>query len=623
MLTAHREGDIASALTLVLTIWLSAVAARAEISGAESPLQAGISGNSGKRASATVFRTLHVAPQKLDGMPEAIQFRTISDAARKVEPGDTVVIHGGIYRESVVVESSGTIERPIRFVAAPGENVVLSGADVIPVWKKEPGGGIIFSAPWPHHFIGWNKSGTHPDDNEHRMIGRCEQVFVMGYPLLQVLDRAQLARGTFYVDLANQRIYVCPRDGVDLVADGSPIAEASAREVLWRTEGKHVHVRGFRFRYAANMAQHGAAVFEGDDGVIEDCTFESTNSSGATFAAKNLIVRRCVFRDNGQIGFGAARAHGLLLSECIVRDNNVKGFSRGWEAGGDKLVLSRNVVIERSQFLNNRGNGIWFDIGNENCVVRNCLILDNDDAGIFYEISFGLHAHDNVIIGNGFRETPGSWGAGAGISLSSSPGCVIERNLLVGNREGFNFREQNRTTPMIDDETERPIWNHDERITHNVLALNRDAQVWGWFDTDDGRHWPALLQVPAEKGKGNASRDIAAAYQSKNKTGSPTGLSLEKLAISLNNNLYDARPWQGLFCWGVEWKRHKKYATLADARAELKFEKEGRAIELQFQDFSARDFRVSADSLLIKAGCYPRGDVPGVKLGVRASPKSD
>jgi hypothetical protein len=73
----------------------------------------------------------------------------------------------------------------------------------------------------------------------------------------------------------------------------------------------------------------------------------------------------------------------------------------------------------------------------------------------------------------------------------------------------------------------------------------------------------------------------------------------------------------------VEWKRHKKYATLADARAELKFEKEGRAIELQFQDFSARDFRVSADSLLIKAGCYPRGDVPGVKLGVRASPKSD
>src|SRR5262249_28912764 len=157
-----------------------------------------------------------------------------------------------------------------------------------------------------------------------------------------------------------------------------------------------------------------------------DCAFESTNSSGATFAARGLAVRRCVFRDNGQLGFGAARAHDLLFSECVVRENNVKGFSRGWEAGGEKLVLCRNVVIERSQFLNNRGNGIWFDIGNENCAVRNCLIADNDDAWIFYEISFGLHAHDNVIVGNGFRETPGSWGAGAGISISSSPGCLIE-----------------------------------------------------------------------------------------------------------------------------------------------------------------------------------------------------
>ena len=104
----------------------------------------------------------------------------------------------------------------------------------------------------------------------------------------------------------------------------------------------------------------------------------------------------------------------MLITGCEVRNNNVKGFGRGWEAGGDKLVLCRDVIIENSRFADNRGNGIWFDIGNENCVVRNCLIADNEDAGIFYEISFGLHAHDNVIVGNGFRETPGSWGAARG-----------------------------------------------------------------------------------------------------------------------------------------------------------------------------------------------------------------
>ena len=156
-------------------------------------------------------------------------------------------------------------------------------------------------------------------------------------------------------------------------------------------------------------------------------------------------------------------------------------------------------MLEKCQFLNNRGNGIWFDIGNEHCEVRNCLIADNEDAGIFYEISYGLHAHDNVIVGNGFDDTPGSWGAASAIALSSSPDCVIERNLIVGNREGFNFREQDRKTPLIDDKRERWVWNHDQTIRNNVLAYNRDAQVWGWFDVNDGRHWPAALQDPTKR----------------------------------------------------------------------------------------------------------------------------
>jgi hypothetical protein len=259
-------------------------------------------------------------------------------------------------------------------------------------------------------------------------------------------------------------------------------------------------------------------------------------------------------------------------------------------------------VIEKSQFLTNRGSGIWFDIGNENAEVRNCLIADNDDAGIFYEISYGMYFHDNVIAGNGFRETPGSWGAGAGVCLSSSPDCVIERNLIVGNREGFNFREQNRTTPRIDDDRERPIWNHDERITHNLLAFNRDAQVRGWFDIDDGRHWPATLQNADETRRGGA-----------------TGFTLEKLAITFDHNLYEARPWQPLFIWGVEWKRHKRYTTLTEVRQELGFELGSQMAEMSLANDRPYDFRIPPDSPALKVGCYPRGDVPGVRLGVLRS----
>jgi len=562
-------------------------------------------GAGGETAGEGSGRIWHVSQKALPGIAEGAQFPTISAAAARVEPGDTVLIHGGTYRERVVVEKSGTAERPIRFVAATGEHVVVTGADEIADWEKADPERQIYRTPWPYDFITWSKNRTHPEDEYHVVIGRSEQVFVDGYLLHQVLSRDEMSRGTFYVDLDAKQLYVWGYS--DEILGKRRRVEASTRDVVWELKGDYVQVRGLRFRYAANHAQQGAAQFRGDHNVIEDCVFERTNGCGAVFGGQDVVVRRCTFQDNGQLGFGAGRAHNLLMTGCTVRNNNTKDFDRGWEAGGNKIVFSRGVVIENSRFVENRGHGIWFDIGNEDCVVRNCLLADNEDCGIFYEISYGLQAHDNVIIGNGFADSNGAWGASCGISLSSSPGCVIERNLIVGNKEGFNFREQGRTTPRIedsekDDEDRRdyPIWNHDQIIRSNVLAYNRDAQVWGWFDIGDQRHWPAAMQDPATMEREEQ----------------PAGLTLEKLNLTFESNVYYAGPGQGLFNWGTTWdKRSRRYASLDEVRAELRLDTGSVSAEPDFADIAARDFRVPAGSALLSNGCYPRGDVPGVKLG--------
>lgn len=532
---------------------------------------------------------------------------TISRAAEAVEPGDVVRIRGGVYRERVKVERSGTQENPIRFEAAPAARVVVTGADRVTGWKRavppgsgwregarpgeESGSGGPFVADWPHSFINHRASHTHPADDYHAVIGRAEQVFVQGYPLWQVPSLEKLSRGTFFVDLEARKLYAWSRENLDL-SRRDILVEASARSTIWECRGDHIELRGLRFRYAANAAQHGACRFAGRGNVIEDCTFERTNSCGAEFRGEDHVVRRCAFTENGQLGFAANRAHRLLLTGCLVSDNNRKGFQRGWEAGGNKLVLSRDVILEKSRFLGNRGDGIWFDIGNEDCTVRNCLIADNEDAGLYYEISFGLHAHDNVIIGNGFAGTPGAWGSSAGVSISSSPGCTIERNLIIGNKEGFNFREQSRRTPRIDEREAVSVWNHDELIRQNVLAWNRDAQTWGWFDVDDARHWPRAQQK------------------------SPAALSLEELRLKLERNLYAAGPHEGLFHWGVPWKRCVRYSSLEKVRRELDFEAGSRIEAFVFGSFASRDFRVPPDSAALEMGCYPRGEVPGVQLGV-------
>lgn len=572
----------------------------------------------GSTLQAATYEVAQRNPQSGDNAPGTAErpWKTIARAAEQVNPGDIVVIRGGIYRERVVVRTSGTAEAPIRFEAAPGEHVVLTGADRVTGWRKADDAVPIYSVAWPHKFISWNRSMTHPDDEYHRVIGRCEQVVVDGYLLRQVLSASQLAPGTFFVDVTNKTLFAWDTGNRDL--SKTPV-EASVRQEILRVEGDHVQLRGLRFRYAANMAQHGAVVLAGRHDTMEDCVVDRVNASGATFLGEDAVVRRCVFRDNGQLGFGASRAHRLLFTDCLVENNNTKGFDRGWEAGGDKLVLCRDAMLERSRFLRNRGNGIWFDIGNTNCTVRQCLIAENEDAGIFYEISFGLHAKDNVIVGNGFAPTAGAWGAQAGISLSSSPGCTIERNLIIGNREGFNFREQTRTTPTIEDRVERPVWNHDELIRHNLIVLNRDAQVWGWFDMKDNRHWPAGSQPTNQPAQGSTLKpaDIAGAYGARTKSGQPEGLTLENLRLRFENNVYFAAPGQGWFNWGTMWARHENYAGLGQFQSGLGIDTGGRVLEPKFADVLQLDFRLSAEDMRPIEGSYPEGPVPGVQLGVR------
>ena len=69
----------------------------------------------------------HVAINGDDSNPgtEDKPWRTISYAVTKLGPGDTLIIHGGTYKEVVVLEVSGTRDAPITIMGAPGEKVVL------------------------------------------------------------------------------------------------------------------------------------------------------------------------------------------------------------------------------------------------------------------------------------------------------------------------------------------------------------------------------------------------------------------------------------------------------------------------------------------------------------------
>lgn len=75
-------------------------------------------------------RALYVSPSGSnanDGLSPESAWQTVSHAADKVRPGDTVWIGGGTYHEPVRIRVTGEPDAPITFRSMPGEKVVFDG----------------------------------------------------------------------------------------------------------------------------------------------------------------------------------------------------------------------------------------------------------------------------------------------------------------------------------------------------------------------------------------------------------------------------------------------------------------------------------------------------------------
>jgi len=116
----------------------------------------------------------HVAPTGDDKSPGTAEkpFRTIQRAAGVMKLDDTCHIRAGVYRETVQPWKSGQERRPIRFLAAKGERVVVSGADPVTGWKRHKGNI-------------WKADAALP-------LGRNNQVFFDG----QMMDEARWPNNT-------------------------------------------------------------------------------------------------------------------------------------------------------------------------------------------------------------------------------------------------------------------------------------------------------------------------------------------------------------------------------------------------------------------------------------------
>lgn len=70
-----------------------------------------------------------------DGLSTNVPLRTVSAAAARIGPGDTVFLRKGIYRETLTISNYGAPGAPITFASYTGEVASIRGSDIVTDWR--------------------------------------------------------------------------------------------------------------------------------------------------------------------------------------------------------------------------------------------------------------------------------------------------------------------------------------------------------------------------------------------------------------------------------------------------------------------------------------------------------
>ncbi len=396
-----------------------------------------------RSGTAVAVSTWHVAPWGDDAAAGTRDqpFQTVQRAVRRATGHDVVVLRGGLYRESVLVA-----DKAVHIRSAPGERAVFDGARSVVHWRRD--GDHWVSDHWTQQFS--RERAGESVDPSNVAAGHPDQVFLDETPLHQVLDRDEIAPGTFFHDVDADQLWIGDDPGRRRVsastlkwgfhfkdADGSTLSDVTVR------------------RYATEASNMAAIRAHGDDLVFSGVIVEQNARIGLSAIGRDIVLRDSDFSDNGHLGIDGHLVDGFILERAAVTGNNRAGFDPFHSGGGLKLTRSTGITVRESDVSFNGGPGIWTDLDVDGVTLLRNLVEGNDRAGIELELSTRINVLGNVALDNGE----------AGIWVIESRDAQILHNASFGNQNAIEIEEGPRREVA------------DIRVFNNTLGRAADGAV--------------------------------------------------------------------------------------------------------------------------------------------------
>jgi hypothetical protein len=369
----------------------------------------------------------HNASDENSGTREA-PFLTISKAAEVLQPGEKVIIHSGVYRESVQPARGGKdAKNMIGYEAARGEEVTISGS--IPVkgvweqslhpenqraysrnlWQLDLKQVLDMDSPNPFNqpnatsqqmtIMSWATAldGTPPFTLVRGMV------FQNGERLVQLAHYGDLTRikGSYFVDKKEHILHIHPLHYAD---PNEEIIEITRFEHLFKPREiatSYLHIKALTFSHAGNgfMRTGVGAVFVngGNHWIIEENTIHSVNTVGLEigidftedrkqtpaekekiYANKggHLVLNNTIF-NCGTGGIQGHRNHQVKVTGNHLYEIGWQDTENYWECAAIKLLLCQETLVSHNTIHDiTAANAIWLDWDNINCRVTSNLIYD-------------------------------------------------------------------------------------------------------------------------------------------------------------------------------------------------------------------------------------------------------
>ena len=433
-------------------------------------------------AHSALAAELHVAVTGNDTNPGTADaaIRTIQHAADLAQPGDTITVHAGVYRERINPPRGGESDtKRITYQAAPGENVEIKGSEVVTGWVKA--GGDTWKTTIPNSFFG--SFNPYSDVLSGEWFGARGREHHSG---------AIYLNGDWLTEAANLESVLRPvgkqpfwfgkvEEGTTTIwaqfksiDPNEQTVEINVRQSIFypsQPGRNYITVRGFTMRDAATpwagaqSEQIGLIGTHWSKGwVIENNVISHSVCTGVTLglagfgqkwpatASGYVQTIEYALKQGGwckaNIGSHIVRnnhishceknaIHGSLggsfsvITGNTIHDIHVRALFSGADEAGIKFLGGIDVEISRNRiYRNNRG--MWLDWMAQGTRITGNLCYENSSEDIYLEVNHGPYLVDNNIFLS--RRSVSDW----------SEGGAFIHNLFAGK---ITSSPQGRLTP--------------------------------------------------------------------------------------------------------------------------------------------------------------------------------